>query len=400
MLKKIPLLVQVLIAVVLGILLGRVLPEVVVRALVTIQSIFAQYLGFCVPLIIVGLVVSGIAGMGKNFGKVLLLTVAIAYSSTLFSGFMTYFSCSTIFPHVLDGCAVAEVAKTESLLEKPFFEIQIPPMLNVMSALVFAFLMGIGISTTNSTRMSEVAEEFRKIMEWVITATIVPLLPMFIFTIFTEMSATGTVWEMIQVFGRIILVVFALHYFLLALQYTLAGAISGKNPLRAFWQMLPAYFTALGTSSSAATIPVTLAQTLKVGVRPQIANFCVPLCATIHLAGSTMKITAFSIAVVLMAGGTPTLANYSAFILLLGVTMVAAPGVPGGAIMAATALLTSILGFNDVFVGLMIALYIATDCFGTACNVCGDGAIAMTVDALIRDTKNPDDMEISTETAE
>ena len=381
-----PLLARVLIAVVLGIVLGLFLPDWAVRIFTTIQSIFAQYLGFCIPLIILGLIVSGISGLGIKSGKMLLLTVCLAYGSTLFSGFMTYFSCEKVFPWLLKDLSV--IAPPEGSNLAPYFTLEIPPAMGVMTALVLAFVLGIGIANTKSDSLKLIADEFRFIIERLIIKTIIPFLPVFIMCIFMGMTAEGTIWKMLNVFGKIILVVFDLHFGLLAIQFITAGAIARKNPLKAFWNMLPAYFTALGTSSSAATIPVTLQQVKKNGVKPEIADFCVPLCATIHLAGSTLKITAFALAIAILTGGDASLPTFAAFIALLGVTMIAAPGVPGGAIMAATALLQSILGFDEVATGLMIALYITTDCFGTACNVCGDGAIALVVDRFNQSTEN------------
>lgn len=379
---KVPLLLQVLIAVISGITLGYVLPLPALRVFATFQMIFAQYLGFCIPLIILGLIVSGISGLGTHSGKLLVLTVILAYGSTLFSGFLTYFICSSIFPVLLKGIQFTTAPSGTQVL--PYFILEIPPVMSVMTALVLAFVLGLSISAVHSEILQTASNDFRKMMELLIRCTIIPFLPPFIFCIFLGMTAEGTVLKILDVFGRIILVVFALHFLLLAIQYLLAGTVARRNPLKMFWNMLPAYFTALGTSSSAATIPVTLAQVKKNGIHPEVADFCVPLCATIHLAGSTLKITAFALAIVLLTGGTPTLTTFSAFILLLGITMVAAPGVPGGAILAAAALLQSVLGFNDTAIGLMIALYMTTDCFGTACNVCGDGAIALVVNQAVQ----------------
>ncbi|MBQ9454236.1 MAG: dicarboxylate/amino acid:cation symporter [Thermoguttaceae bacterium] len=386
---RVPLLFRVLIAVALGIVLGLFLPGWAVRIFATIQMIFAQYLGFCIPLIILGLIVSGISGLGIHSGKILLLTICLAYGSTLFSGFMTYFSCTGIFPWLLKDLSVVAPPEASDLIRTPYFVMEIPPVMGVMSALVLAFVLGIGIAKTGSATLKQFADEFRFIIERLIIKTIIPFLPLFILCIFMGMTAEGTIWKMLNVFGKIILVVFDLHFGLLAIQFIAAGLVARKNPLKAFWNMLPAYFTALGTSSSAATIPVTLQQVRKNGVDPEVADFCVPLCATIHLAGSTLKITAFALAIAILTGGDSSLPTFAAFIALLGVTMIAAPGVPGGAIMAATAILQSVLGFDEVATGLMIALYITTDCFGTACNVCGDGAIALVVNRFNKKLTDP-----------
>ena len=382
MFKKIPLLIQVLAAVIFGILLGGHVPVQIVRIFSTFRAIFSEYLDFSIPLIILGLIISGISSLGNRSGKILVLTIILAYGSTLFSGFLTWFTCVNIFPSLLKGISFEAPPAASELLQTPFFILEIPPVMSVMSALVLAFILGIGIAAIRSQSLQNIADDFRQIVEPVLRKTIIPFLPLFIFCIFLMMTAEGTVWKILHVFGQVILVVFALHFFLLALQFIFSGLIAKKNPLKMLWTMFPAYATALGTSSSAATIPVTLIQVKKMGVRPQIAEFCVPLCATIHLSGSTMKITAFSIAIMILLGKTAAISIYAPFILLLGVTMVAAPGVPGGAIMAAAALLGSILGFNETAVGLMIALYLTTDCFGTACNVCGDGAISAIVNRM------------------
>ncbi|MBQ2621322.1 MAG: dicarboxylate/amino acid:cation symporter [Thermoguttaceae bacterium] len=380
---KIPLLVQVILAVFFGLLMGNYLPIPVVRVFMTFNCVFSDYLGFTIPLIILSLVAAGIAGLGARSGWLLLTTVAIAYGSTLFSGFLTYFSCEYSFPKLLAGVTVnaPEQAETVDKLA-PFFDVAIEPIMGVMTALVMAFMFGMGTAVCKAETMKKFIDDAQKIIETVIQYTIIPLLPLFIYGIFLKMSATDKTDTIVPVFGKVIVVVIILHVALLLIQYCIAGSISRRNPFRLLWNMLPAYATALGTSSSAATIPVTLRQVLKNGVHPAIAHFCVPLCATIHLAGSTLKITAFAMAVVLISGGTLTLTQFAPFIFLLGITMVAAPGVPGGAIMAATALLQSVLGFNADNVALMITLYIATDSFGTACNVCGDGAIAVVVNRI------------------
>ena len=380
---KIPLLVQVILAVFFGLLMGNYLPIPVVRVFMTFNCVFSAYLGFTIPLIILSLVAAGIARLGTRSGRLLLTTVAIAYGSTLFSGFMTYFSCAFSFPKLLAGVTVSAPEQAETIDKlAPFFDIDIEPIMGVMTALVMAFMFGMGTAVCKAETMKKFIDDAQKIIETVIQYTIIPLLPLYIYGIFLKMSATDKTDTIVPVFGKVIVVVIVLHVALLLIQYFIAGAIARRNPFKLLWNMLPAYATALGTSSSAATIPVTLRQVLKNGVTPAIAHFCVPLCATIHLAGSTLKITAFAMAVVLISGGALTLSKFAPFICLLGITMIAAPGVHGGAIMAATALLQSVLGFDADNVALMITLYIATDSFGTACNVCGDGAIAVVVNQI------------------
>ena len=380
------LLFKVFIAIVLGIVFGLYLPESVNRIFTTFNSFFGQFLNFSIPLIIMGLIMPAISDLGKGAGKLLLITAAIAYGSTLFSGFMTYFITSGIFPsllesHVNDAAQIGDAGRELT----PYFSITIPPVLDVMSALVLAFVVGLGLSFQEKSSLKLVVKDFEKIIMQVIGNVIVPLLPLFILGIFASMAFNGQVFSILKVFVSIIGVIFALHIILLLLQYTIAGALTKRNPIKLLGTMMPAYFTALGTQSSAATIPVTLEQALKNGVSEKIAGFVIPLCATIHLSGSIMKITACAMALMILHGMPFTFTLFAGFIFMLGIAMVAAPGVPGGAIMAAVGILQSMLGFNEEMLGLMIALYIAMDSFGTACNVTGDGAIALVVDKITKE---------------
>ena len=372
---------RIIVAIALGVLCGMFFPDWAVRCFVTFNSIFSHFLSFLIPLIIVGLVTPAIADIGKGAGKLLLLTAAIAYGDTVFSGFMSYFTSTGLFPALIDRAQAAQAVTTADDLQ-PFFTIEMPPLLDVMSALITAFVLGLGISFFESPNLKKAFEEFRDIIAKTIEVALIPLLPVYIFSIFLNMSFSGQAWRIINVFIAIIGIIFLMHIFLLVLQYCIAGLIARRNPFRALYNMLPAYFTALGTSSSAATIPVTLAQVKRNGVSDGIAGFVVPLCATIHLSGSAMKITACAVALMLMQGMPIDIGHFTGFILMLGVMMVAAPGVPGGAIMAALGVLQSILGFNAEQQALMIALYITMDSFGTACNVTGDGAIALIVDRI------------------
>lgn len=379
------LLVKVFIAIVLGIVFGLYLPEWFNRIFATFNAFFGQFLSFAIPLIIMGLIMPAISDLGKGAGKMLLLTAAIAYGSTLFSGFMTYITASGIFPGLLESHmqSASQIEETTRELT-PYFSIAIPPMVDVMSALVFAFIIGLGLTFLEGTTLKSAVKDFQLIIMQVIENVIVPLLPLFILGIFASMSYSGQVFNILSVFLNIIGVIFVMHIVLLLLQYGIAGAIVKKNPLRLLATMMPAYFTALGTQSSAATIPVTLLQAEKNGVPEKVAGFVIPLCATIHLAGSIMKITACAMALMILEGQPIDFTQFAGFIFMLGIAMVAAPGVPGGAIMAAVGILQAMLGFNEEMIGLMIALYIAMDSFGTACNVTGDGAIALVVNKLTK----------------
>ena len=377
--KEIGLLPLVIVAIITGTIAGLFMPEFVVRIFATFNGLFSNFLSFAIPLIILGLVISGIADMGKNAGSMLILTIAIAYTSTVFSGLLTYFVCSTAFPFLISGQTAANVDSTVSMSLSPYFNIAIPPLFDVMTALVLSFIIGIGITTYQGKVLKDFFDEFKAIIEKLIANIIIPLLPVFIFGIFLNMSYSGEAFEIMSVFGKVIVLIILLSIVLLLIQFTIAGTISGINPFIALKNMLPAYMTALGTSSSAATIPVTLGQVKKIGVRHDVAEFCVPLCATIHLSGSTMKIVGMALAIMWYDSMPIDFLTILGFIFMLGIVMIAAPGVPGGAIMAAIAVLQSILGFSEQNIALMIAVYIAIDSFGTACNVTGDGAISLIV---------------------
>lgn len=380
-LPRLSLLLRVFIAILLGIGCGLFFPEWTTRIFLTINDLFGNFLDFIIPLLILGLVASGIADLGRLAGRMLLITTIIAYGFTIFSGFFTYFTCNTTFPWLLNDVTNINLSETNLNLT-PYFVVEIPPLMGVMTALIAAFTIGLGMSVIKGDKIKGIMDEFRDIIMKVISNVIIPLLPLYVFGIFLEMTASGEVAGVLSVFVKIIMVIFVMTVILLLLQFSIAGAVSRRNPLKLLRNMLPAYVTALGTQSSAATIPVTMEQCIKNGVRSDLAGFVVPLCATIHLSGSTMKIVACSMAIMLMSGMPFDFGLFAGFILMLGVTMVAAPGVPGGAIMASLGLLNTILGFDETAQGLMIALYIAMDSFGTACNVTGDGAIAVIIDRI------------------
>ena len=377
---KIGLLGKILIAIALGIGLGLIVPGWMVRIFLTFNGIFSQFLGFAIPLIIVGLVTPAISDIGKTAGKMLLVTVAIAYGSTVFAGLVSYLTGAALFPGMIDQSAMQQVETAAEL--SPYFTVTIPPFMNVMTALVLAFTLGLGLASLGKTTLNDAMHDFEKIIVKTIKTAIIPLLPLYIFGIFLNMTFVGQVFSILTVFIKIIGIIFLIHIGILILQFRIAGGFARKNPFKMLWNMLPAYFTALGTQSSAATIPVTLEQTRKNGVSEEVAGFAIPLCATIHMSGSTLKIVACALALMIMQGMPYDFGMFFGFICMLGITMVAAPGVPGGAIMASLGLLQSMLGFDQEAQALMIALYIAMDSFGTACNVTGDGAIALVVDKI------------------
>lgn len=380
---KLGLLARIVLAIALGIAFGNLLPGSLVRIFVTFNGIFSEFLGFIIPLIILGLVTPAIADIGKEAGKMLIITTLVAYGATLFSGFLSYFVGNTFFPDmIVPGASIEQISEAHDVV--PYFSVAILPAMNVMTSLILAFTLGLGIAHLDGYALKQVCQDFKDIIVKTIQYVILPFLPVYIFGIFLNMTHSGQVYSILMVFLKIIGVIFLLHIFLLMLQFAVAGLMVRRNPFRLLGNMLPAYFTALGTQSSAATIPVTLRQTIKNGVSEGIAGFVIPLCATIHLSGSTLKIVACAMALMLMQGMPYDFPMFAGFIFMLGITMIAAPGVPGGAIMASLGILSSMLGFGESEQALMIALYIAMDSFGTACNVTGDGAIALIIDRFFR----------------
>lgn len=382
------LLIKIIIAIIIGIILGLILPKisfgiVITKILMVFKSIFGSFLSFMVPLIVIGLVAPGIGHLGKDAGKLLLITVALAYAFTLFSGFSTYAVTSLLYPSMLEGSQMTVDADVEAAIA-PYFEIPMPPVMSVTSALILAFVLGFGLAVTKTYKIMEFVDDLRVIVNKIIVSVIIPLLPLYILTIFLGITYVGEIGKVLVVFVKIIVLIFILTVLLLLIFFTVAGIISGKNPLLLLRRMMPAYLTALGTSSSAATIPVTMESTLSNGVRNSIASFVIPLCATINLSGSMLKIVACSVALIYTNSLDISMGQYAAFIFTLAVAMVAAPGVPGGAIVTAQAALMGVLGFDEKLYGIMFALYIVMDSFGTATNVTGDGAIAAIIDKIYK----------------
>ncbi len=379
--KKFGLLPKLILGILAGIAIGKMKVLFVVELLATFNNIFGSFLGFIIPLIIVGFVAPGIGNLGKSAGKLLGGSTVLAYVSTIIAGSFAYVVDTNIFPKLLNvgSFILHDTTNPEEALVKSLINIKIAPLMDVMTALVLAFVLGLGIAYLKEDTVKKFMDEFQLIVEGTIKSVIIPLLPFHISGIFANMTYAGKVEMIIAVFAKVFVVIITLHLLILLFQYTVAGSLNGKNPISLIRNMLPAYFTAVGTQSSAATIPVTLAQTKKNGANDGIAEFTVPLFATIHLSGSTITLTSCSLAIMMLERMNFSFGSYFGFILMLGVTMVAAPGVPGGAVMAALGLIQSMLGFNAELSSLMIALYLAQDSFGTACNVTGDGALALIV---------------------
>ena len=383
--KNFSLIKRIFLALILGIGLGLICKSsnvaFPVRILSTFSTLFGSFLSFIIPLIIIAFIVPGIATLGKNSGKVLLGTTILAYISTIIAGTTAYFLGSALLPKLIKN---ASLVSESSLNVDPYFTIDIPPILNIMSALVFAFIFGIGLSKFKNSSLLKGFDEFSTIVSMIITNILIPLVPVYIGAIFAKLSLTGEIFTTLKSFATVYVLLFSLQICYLICQYSIAGALRKENPFKLLKAMIPAYLTAVGTQSSAATIPVTLGCAKENNVSDEVANLVVPLCATIHLAGDTITLVLTSIGVMLMRGQVPTFGLMMPFIFMLGVTMVAAPGVPGGGVMAALGLLEGMLGFGDLEKPIMIALHSAQDSFGTATNVTGDGALALIVDYFVQ----------------
>ncbi|WP_440874006.1 dicarboxylate/amino acid:cation symporter [Thalassotalea sp. PLHSN55] len=383
------LVVKLIAGIILGMVIGLYAPNFLIELVFTGQTIIGQLITFTIPLIIFFYIASGIASLPQGSGSLLGKTVGLAYGSTIVAGTLAYIVASNVLPHFTSG-SMPKVAENAHELSS-FINITIPPIFDVMSALALAFIIGIGISAINAKTLRNGINEARGIIDLLLSKVIIPLLPFYIAGVFAQMSVEGTVFTTLKTFGIVLLLAIIMHGLWLTIMYVTTAMSMGKSPAKLLSNMMPAYFTALGTMSSAATIPVSLKATKSNGVKDEIANFTVPLCASIHLSGSTITLVTCATAVMLLTPelALPSFAGMVGFILMLGVTMIAAPGAPGGAVMSALGLLGSMLGFTDAALALMIALYMAQDSFGTACNVTGDGAISLWVDKFAKEKVTP-----------
>ena len=383
---KIGLFVKVLIAITCGALLGLVAPDSLVRILKTFNVLFAQLLKFIIPLLILGLVTPAIANVGKEAGKMLLIVIAIAYLSTICSGFFAHVCASNAFPLYLNAGELSSDAVSAKEFQ-PYLDIKIPPVCDILTALLLSFMIGIGIIVTGSSPLKKAFDDFGNIVKLTIEKVIIPMLPWYIFTMICEIGAKGVIAVVLGSGFKIILTGIILTLIYLVIQYCVAGAIAGKNPFKCLWNMVPAYLTAFSICSSSAAIPMTSACAKKNGISDDIVDFTIPLCSTVHMCGSTIKLAVSSIAVAYLTGIPIPFAMYANFVLMQGVAAVAAPGVMGGVLMASVGLLESIMGFSPDQTALVMTLYLALDGYGPGCNVTGDGAIALVIDKFFRKDK-------------
>lgn len=415
-LKKIPLILWIVIAIGAGVLIGLFTPgmisgindatgaaiptDFIVQLFVSFSTVFSAFLSFAIPLIIIGFIVPGIGSLAQGAGKMLGITVGLAYLSSILAGFLALTCALLLYPIILQGQQLASFDNPENALSTGYVSIQLTPIMGVLSALILSFILGLGITALKTRAMLNLFEDFQVIVEKMLSYVIIPLLPVHIVGVFANMTLAGQVAKILTVFVWVFAMIFILHWVTLTLQYSVAGAVSRRNPFKMLKTMMPAYFTAIGTQSSAATIPVTVRSAKKAGVSARVADFAIPLCATIHLSGSMITITSCAVAVLFMTGKGPDFGSLAPMVLVLGVMMVAAPGVPGGGVMTAIGLLESMLGFDSSMIALMIALYLAQDSLGTATNVTGDATIATLTERISKAIGANPDKEIRDEDIE
>ncbi|MBP3624858.1 MAG: dicarboxylate/amino acid:cation symporter [Peptococcaceae bacterium] len=385
--KKLGLISKLLIGIVAGALIGLFLPEVLVRILVTVSSIFSLFLKFVIPFIIVSFVICGIADLAQGAGKLLGITTAIAYGSTILAGSIAYIVATNLFPRILGSNLASEVGDPSAGMLSSYFTIPLAPMLDVTAAIVFAFVMGIGISYLRSQGKGETLynffTEFQAIILKVLNIIIIPFLPVYVAGTFANIAYAGQIVTIMGLLGKVFATSIPLQLCYLFVLFLIASIFGKKNLFTLIKNQIPAYLTAVGTQSSAATIPVNVACAEKNGVSKQIREFVVPLCATIHLAGSITALTCFTIALLYINGLDYSIGVYFPFLLTLGIAMVAAPGAPGGAVMSALPFLPMIgIAVDSPIATLLIAMYLTQDSFGTAGNVSGDNAIAVIIDEI------------------
>ena len=376
--KKIGLLPKLFIAIAIGIVIGLISPDWVIRVLNCFRDLFGQFIKFFVPFIIIGLVTPAIADTGKSAGRMLLLTMGVAYASTLFAGYFAYCVSYGVFPAIMDGGTLGSAATAKAF--PAFFSLKIPPIMDVTTALVTSFMIGLGIVAVKAETLVRAASELREVVTLTIAKAFVPFLPAYVLTVMADLTASG---KLVAVGGgcvKIMALVMATTTAVLLIQYCIAGAIAGRNPLKALWTMLPAYLTGWGCCSSAATIPYPLAQTKKNGVSDDTADLVIPLCSNVHLAGSMANMVVYAAGIIVLAGEPMSIGAFTEYILMISVIAVASPGVPGGVVLASASVAEAALGFSPERYAIMIAVYMALDGMGTACNLTGDGAIAMIVD--------------------
>lgn len=387
--KKLGLITKLILGILLGILVGSlgkllhiqntVIFTGIVRGFTTFTSLFSTFLNFIIPLLIVSFVAIGLADLGKKANKLFGITLLFAYLSTVIAGFVSFMLGQAILPSMIQPIEGNEIIGTTF---QPFFSITIEPIFGVMTALILAFLLGLGMANHKSNALLNCVKDLQGIISKTLDKVIIPLIPLHIAGLFCKIAAEGELFPTIKMFVKLFVMILIFQWAYIVLQYIIASVFTKENQVKKLRNVVPAYITALGTQSSASTIPVNLECAQKNGIKKDIADFVIPLGATIHLAGDTICLVLGAMGIMLASGLTPTLAMFTPFIFMLGVTMVAAPGVPGGGVMAALGLIGSLLGFTEPMQQLIISLHFSQDSFGTACNITGDQAIATLVNKI------------------
>jgi Na+/H+-dicarboxylate symporter len=379
---KLNLITKIVIGIAVGIVLGLYSPMPLIKTLSSVGFVLGQYIKFIIPLLIIAFVAKGIADYGQGAGHALIIGLILAYTSTIAAELLTFFVGSFALVHT--GIVSAAVAKAIPIT--PYLKIEIPTIMPIMSALVFAIVLGLGITWIKAKEFGAILEQFNAIITILIRRGLLPVFPFFIATVFMEITAKGQLIPTAMAFLQVILLIIPLQWFWLLVLYTIAAIYTRRNSFPVLVKMLPAYFTAMGTMSSAATLPVALDCAHKVPFfRKETVNFCIPLFNVAHLPGAAMAITMSAMTVLLLTKGQlPTIETFLPFILLLGLIEVAAVGVPGGSVAAALGILELVLGFDQTSLGLMVALFMIQDSFGTATNVTGDAALTMIMNKAIR----------------
>lgn len=382
-----PLILRIFLAAVLGGLLGVFAPEAIVRGFNTFSMLFESFIKFLIPFIILFFIAEGLGQLQKKSNKIISAILLLSFVSTLVAGLIAIAVGLEIIP--LFTFAPEQMASSSQF--PPYFKLPLVPVMDVLAALVLAFIVGIGVQYTHGQAIEKVVQESQQILQMLLKNIVIPILPLYILGIFVNFSASGIIMNTFTSYIGVLGLVIVLQCFWLLVLYVIAGIITKQNPLTLLRNMLPAYMTAFGTMSSVSTIPVTIRATKKNHVHESIVNVTVPLCATIHLSGSIITILTCSLAVLHLIPGLalPDISQILLTLLLLTFVMIAAPGVPGGAVMASLGVLTMMFGFNEEAIGLMIALYMTQDSFGTATNVTGDGAISVIVNKLYQNAKTP-----------
>lgn len=379
--NKFGLISKLILGIVIGVIAGSLKIPQIIRIFLTFNAIFGELLKFTVPLIITAFITKGIAELGQNSKKILGTALLFSYSSSVLMGIIALFININLFPKLISSSHF--ISLTDSLESlKPFFSIGIPPIFSVTTALVLSLVLGIGISQINNSYLKNVFDEFNSVISKFLQKIIVPFLPLYISGVFADMAYTGKALLILKSFLTVFVLVLLIQIGVILLLFTVTGILVRKNPFKLIQNMLPAYMTAIGTQSSVATIPLTVSGSIQNGVSKKMAEFIASLCANIHMPGSIISLTSCSLAVMLMFNQTPSVSGMIPFIMMLSIMTVAAPGIPGGAVVASLGVLQTMLGFDQSMLALIVALHVAQDSFGTACNVTGDGAIALIIDHM------------------